>query len=341
MTRSRSGLRTRREVDTGAGRRLVTPTRCAPAGRLVGRRRPEPPHGTDYAFPLDGGPPLPGPAQRVAAARRARPEPGLRPRRFNWTDDGWAGRGLARRVSTSCTSARSREGTLRRRDRAPRLSGRARRRHGRADAGRGLPRHARLGVRRCRTCSPCTSRTADRRPSSGSSTPATHSVSASASTSCTTTSARAGTIWLSSARTSPTAHPTPWGPAVNLDAPGAGEVRRWVVRQRAALVPRLPRGRAAAGRRARAPRRQPGPHLLPSSPSRCRARRAELGRPLAPDRGVGPQRPADRRPRRAEGGLGHDRAVGRRLPPRPARRCSPASAGVLRRLRPPGAWRRR
>ncbi len=53
------------------------------------------------------------------------------------------------------------------------------------------------------------------------------------------------------------AHTTPWGPAVNLDQPGSDEVRAFVIEQRADVAARLPPGRAAAGRGARAGR-QPG-----------------------------------------------------------------------------------
>ena len=49
------------------------------------------------------------------------------------------------------------------------------------------------------------------------------------STSCTTTSGRAATTSRGSVPTSPQAHHTPWGPAVNLDHVGAGEVRRFLV----------------------------------------------------------------------------------------------------------------
>ena len=65
-------------------------------------------HGTDYAFSLDGGRPAARPAQRLAAAGRARPQPGVRrrPGTPGRTPAGRAGRPRRAR-STSCTSARS------------------------------------------------------------------------------------------------------------------------------------------------------------------------------------------------------------------------------------------
>ena len=108
-------------------------------------------HGTDYGFLLDDdATPLPDPRTSVAAARRARPVPGLRPRpvRAGPTP---AGAGVALQGSVVYelhVGTFTAEGTLDAADRAPRPPGRARRRPGRADAGRRLPGTARLGVRR-------------------------------------------------------------------------------------------------------------------------------------------------------------------------------------------------
>ena len=105
------------------------------------------------------------------------------------------------------------------------------------------------------------------------------------------------------ARTSPTATTRPWGEAVNLDDEGAAEVRRWIVRQRAALVRGLPRRRAAAGRRPRARRR-----LAAGTCWRAVRRGRALAAPARPAAGAGrgerPQRPGDgrRRPPRAAAG---------------------------------------
>ena len=127
------------------------------------------------------------------------------------------------------------------------------------------------------------------------------------------------------------AHETPWGAAINLDQPGSDEVRRWIIEQRPAVAGRLPRRRAAPGRRARAGRRPPGPParaavqpgrgpVVDARPTavagrRDRPERHRLGHP-------------DRRRR-----LGHDRAVGRRRAPRDPRPAHRRAARLLRRLR--------
>ena len=95
-------------------------------------------------------------------------------------------------------------GHVRRRDRATPGPGRARRDGGRADAGRDLPRRARLGLRRRVHLRAASRPTAARRGSPASSTPPTHAVSPCSSTSSTTTSARARSCSPRSGRTSPT-----------------------------------------------------------------------------------------------------------------------------------------
>ena len=132
--------------------------------------------------------PLPRPAQPLAAARGARSEPHRRPDPFAWTDDGWRGpRDGPRRlggVSTSCTSAPSPRGHLRR--------GRGRLDHLVAlgvDVVELMPVAAfpgRWGWGYDGVAPVCRARpaTAVRRPRSGSSTRATPAGSASASTSC-------------------------------------------------------------------------------------------------------------------------------------------------------------
>ena len=112
-------------------------------------------------------------------------------------------------------------------------------------------------------------------------------------------------------------HHTPWGQALNLDGEGNLAVRRLDARQRAALVPRLPRRRPAPGRRARAEGRLPHARAGPAG-RRDADPVARARAPARPHRRERPQRPAD-------GGVepgrrhGHGRAVERRPPPRAAR----------------------
>ena len=127
------------------------------------------------------------------------------------------------------------------------------------------------------------------------------------------------------------AHHTPWGPAVNLDHAGCGRGAALPRRERAALVPRLPRRRPAPRRRARAQGR-----LAAALPRRALRRR---GRPV--DRARAPARPRRReRPQRhldgdadGRGRPGDDGPVGRRRAPRPARGAHRRGARLLRRLR--------
>ncbi len=104
----------------------------------------------------------------------------------------------------------------------------------------------------------------------------------------------------------------PRRPAVGAGAP----VRD---RQRADVAARLPRRRAAAGRRARAARR---PGHAPAGAARGRGGVAvdAPGPAAVADRGVGPQRPAHGHPPRGRR-LRAARAVVRRHPPLPAQRA--------------------
>ena len=109
-------------------------------------------------------------------------------------------------------------------------------------------------------------------------------------------------------------------------------------RQRAAVAARLPRRRAAARRRARAARRQ---RPAPARGDVARGRRARRGAPAGTlwlvaesDRNDPRHRHPARRRRRGRRARGA-RPVGRRRPPRAARRADRRDAGLLRRLRRP------
>ncbi len=109
------------------------------------------PHGTDYALRRRRLGPAARPAQRLAAQRRARPEPGVRRRAAHLV-----GRRVGRPRRARRRGLRAARGHLHpaghpgRRDRPPAAPGRARGRGRRAHAGRGVPRGARLGLRRRR-----------------------------------------------------------------------------------------------------------------------------------------------------------------------------------------------
>ena len=169
-----------------------------------------------------------------------------------------------------------------------------------------FPGVARLGLRRRR---PVRGARAVRRPgraASGSSTPATRAGSASCSTSSTTTSGPAGNYLPRFGPYFTERHHTPWGAAVNLDDAGRDEVRRWIVDNALHVAARLPRRRAAAGRRARAASTTRAVHLLEELSDEVDALATQLGRPLFLDRRDRPQRPADDRRRARRGGLRHD-----------------------------------
>ena len=137
------------------------------------------------------------------------------------------------------------------------------------------------------------------------------------------------------------AHHTPWGPAVNLDHEGSAEVRPFLVESalrwfRDFHVDAL-RLDAVHELKDDSPR-----HYLAELSDAVAALAAELGRPARPRGRERPQRhrhgDADRR-----WGPRHDGPVGRRRPPRAARRPDRRDARLLRRLRGAvrGAARRR
>ena len=259
----RSGAGRRRPRDGTRRRRLVA------AGRA--RRRPRhrlrvrPAATTTRRCPTRG--------RAWQPARRARPEPGLRPRRLR----------LDRRrrgPAGSCPAAVLYElhigtftpaGHLRRRDRAARPPGRARRRPGRAAAGQRLQRRIQLGLRRRLLVRAARGvRRAGRAEAVRRRGPR-HGPRAWCSTSSTTTSARPARTRRCSRPYLRRAAPTPWGA---LDQPGRPALRRGPPlhhRQRADVAARLPRRRAAPGRRARAGR--PRARSTCSSSSRSRSRR--------------------------------------------------------------------
>ncbi len=271
------------------------------------------------------------PAQRLAARRRARPEPRVRHRPLRVERRGLGGRRRpgARHLRAARRHVhRGRHAALR--DRAPRRPGDPRRRPGRAHARGPLQRCARVGLRRRRDVRGAR---AVRR------------------------AGRAAGVRRRRARAWPGRVPgrgaQPHGPVRQLPehvrpvlhgrapdpvglgpAPGGRGVRGGAplgVRQRAALVPRLPRGRPAPGRRAR-PHRPVRPARAGAAVRRGGGAVHRAGPPAVPDRRVGPQR-RGQRDADEPGRLGHDRPVGRRRAPRRARAGHGRAARLLRRLR--------
>ncbi len=206
----------------------------------------------------------------------------------------------------------TRGGDVRRGVRAAAPAARARRHRDRADAGRDLPRRARLGLRRRLHLRAAPRPTAARRASRASSTPRT----------------RAGLAVILDVVYN---HVGPGNELLDRlravlhrparDVLGRGARLRAARRarvgdpERRAVGARLPHRRAAARRDARDLRRQRAARPAPSSPTACApsTRRArdlrDGGRRLAADRGVGPRR-----------------AVGRRASTTRCMSCSPASA---------------
>ena len=200
-----------------------------PGGPAGGRRRRGCPPGTDYAFRLDGGDPLP-----TRARRASRTGPTGRAGPTTTPPSRWTRRRVARGAGERRGDLRAARrhvhpgGDARRRDRAARPPDGARRHGRRADAARRVPRRARLGLRRDRPVGRARALRRARTRSSGSWTPATPAGSPSSSTSSTTTSARA-TGSRSFGPYFTDVYTTPWGPAVNLDQPGSDEVRAFIV----------------------------------------------------------------------------------------------------------------
>ena len=188
------------------------------------------PEGRRYAFRLDGGPERPDPCSLWQPEGVHGPSAVVRPDRFAWTDGGWKG---VRREDLvfyelhvgTFTPEGTFDGDHPPAARPPRAG-----RHGRRDhAGRPVPGHAQLGLRRR---APLRGAGQLRRPAracNGWSTPATPTDSRSSSTSSTTTSARRGTTSASSAVTSPTGTRRPGAPRSTTTAHGCDAVRDYVL----------------------------------------------------------------------------------------------------------------
>ena len=288
-------------------------------------------HGSDYLFSVDGGDPVPDPRSAWQPFGVHGPSRLFDPSVHAWGDDGWRGKDVRGAVHYELhVGTFTPEGTLdaaaARLDHLVAPGRRGRRPHARG----GVPRPVGLGLRR---------RPPVRRPR-----PVRRSGRPAA---LRRRLPRPRPRRVARRRLQP---PRP-GRQLHLgvravlhrrarDAVGpGGQPRRRALprgppldlRQRAALVPRLPRRRAAPGRRPRARRRLAPPRPRPAGRGdRGPVRRAA---PAAVARGgVRPQRRRHGHPDR-RGRPGHDGAVGRRRAPRPAHPADRGAAGLLRRLR--------
>ena len=223
------------DAETASDETVVTHD-AAGRGLVVAGPRPSAQRGTPSTTPSASTAATPDPTRaargsHAASTRRAAPSTR---RHTAWGDGDWRGtrdgRGVLRRRRLRAARGHVHAGGhLRRRGGPPRPPRRARRRPRRGHARRGVRRHLGLGLRRrAAVCRPRTP-TAARRPSSASSTRATHAASGWGSTSSTTTSARRGNYLAEFGPYFTDAHHTPWGPAVNLDGEGSHEVRRWII----------------------------------------------------------------------------------------------------------------
>ena len=328
-----SGRRRRARVDLVVGdeRRPLAARR-----RLVGRR-PRPrrtaPTTPSRSTAARRGPTRAAPGSRTACTARAACST---PRPSPWTDDGWSGRRRARRrdVRAARRHVHAPRARSTRRDRAPRRAGLARRRPGRAHAGRPVQRRARLGLRRRRDCSRCTSPTAARRRCSAF-VDAAHARGLGVCLDVVHNHLGPSGNYLGEFGPYFTdAHQTPWGSAINLDGPGSDEVRRWICdsalrwfRDFHVDALRLDAVHALVDD-------SPTGTCWPSCPTRSPPLAADAGPAAVAGRRVRPQRPRLDHPDR-RGRLGHDRAVGRRRAPRDPRPGHRRAARLLRRLRLP------
>ena len=139
-------------VELALGDGGASPMRRGDGGWWQRRRADAAARRRDYGFVVDGGAPLPDPRSPWQPDGVHGPSPRRRPRRLRAgpTQAGGAPAARRRRCSTSCTSARSRPrapSTARSRSSTTWSTSASRRR---ADAGRGVPRRPRLGLRRRR-----------------------------------------------------------------------------------------------------------------------------------------------------------------------------------------------
>ena len=171
---------------------------------------------------------------------------------------------------------------------------------------RGVRRGAGTGATTASARGPSTTRTAARRPSSASSTPATR---AGLGVCLDVVYNHLGPVGqlpvAASGPTSPTPTRRRGARRSTSTAPTADEVRRWIVDNALRWFARLPRRRPAPRRRARAARRL-GQHVLAAAADEVAALARRLGRPLRPHRRERPQRPASWSRPTAEGGRGMD-----------------------------------
>ena len=238
---------------------------------------------------LDGGEPaLPDPRSAWQPAGRPRPEPLLRRRRASaGPTTAGAARATAHGVLGGGRLRAARRHLHRRRaPSTPPPSGSTTSSTLGVDVvelmpRRRLPRPVGLGLRRRRPLRGRTTATAARRRCSASSTPATRAASASCLDVVYNHLGPSGQLPVALRPVLHRGAPHAVGRRPSTSTtPGAEHVRRLPRRQRAALVPRLPRRRPAPRRRPRAARTTRRRHSSPSSSDAVAALAAELGRPL-------------------------------------------------------------
>ena len=250
--------------------------RPATDGWWIGRR---PAPGTDYGFLLDERTTGAGPALAAGSPTGVHgPSRVYDQHAYEWHDA--AGPGATSRAARDLRAAHRHlhpRRHLRRRDRAARPPRRLGVTHVEVLPVNDVQRRLELGLRRRRSGTRCTSRTAARTVSSGSSTPATRAASAVVLDVVYNHLGPSGNYlprfgpYLKTGRNT-------WGDLVNFDEPRRSA--RYVLDNALHVAARLPRRRAAARRRPRPPATTPRPTSSPSWPPRCDALAAELGRPL-------------------------------------------------------------
>ena len=308
---------TERRAPLASGRRAprASTSTSMPSG---GGRRPTPMTadgdggGGPATRPAGTGDRLRASARRRDPPRRTRAAPGSRTactgraasstrRRYRWTDDGWRGpRGGAGASARDLRAARRH--VHRRRARSTlRWPGSTTSSTLGVDLVElmpvaAVPRPLRLGLRRRRACTRCTSRTAGRPRCSAFVDAVPRARARRLPRRRLQPPRRPAGNYL--ARVRPVLHrraPDARGvPRSTSTAPGCRRGAPLGHRQRAALVPRLPRRRAAAGRRARAASTTARRTSWRSCPTRSPRCRATLGRPLDLVAESRPQRPRHR-----------------------------------------------